>query len=104
MSKSIGNVMDPAVVINGGPNKKKEPAYGADVIRVWAASTDYTRDVVIGPTTLAAASSTLRKVGAARAVDHRVLLARLCSIYCAVDILLTMRGPCYSYATQHGSH
>ena len=63
MSKSIGNVMDPAVVINGGPNKKQEPAYGADVIRVWAASTDYTRDVVIGPTTLAAASSTLRKVG-----------------------------------------
>ena len=63
MSKSIGNVMDPAVVINGGPNKKQEPAYGADVIRVWTASTDYTRDVVIGPTTLAAASSTLRKVG-----------------------------------------
>lgn len=63
MSKSIGNVMDPAVVIEGGPNKKQEPAYGADVIRVWAASTDYTRDVVIGPTTLAAASSTLRKVG-----------------------------------------
>ena len=63
MSKSIGNVMDPAVVINGGADKKLEPPYGADVIRVWAASTDYTRDVVIGPTTLAAASSTLRKVG-----------------------------------------
>ena len=62
MSKSIGNVMDPAVVINGGKNHKEEPAYGADVIRVWAASTDYTRDVVIGPTTLAAASSTLRKL------------------------------------------
>lgn len=62
MSKSIGNVMDPAVVINGGKNHQKEPAYGADVIRVWAASTDYTRDVVIGPTTLAAASSTLRKL------------------------------------------
>jgi isoleucyl-tRNA synthetase len=32
------------------------------VIRVWAASTDYTKDVTIGPATLSAASTTLRKL------------------------------------------
>ena len=62
MSKSTGNVVDPHLVINGGTNLKKDPAYGADVIRVWAASTDYTKDVTIGPSTLSAASTTLRKV------------------------------------------
>ena len=62
MSKSTGNVIDPELVIYGGANKKKEPAYGADVIRMWVATTDYKRDVVIGPTTLAAASTSLRKV------------------------------------------
>jgi isoleucyl-tRNA synthetase len=62
MSKSVGNVLDPALVIDGGPNKKKQPAYGADVLRVWAASTDYTRDIRIGATSIAAASDNLRKL------------------------------------------
>ena len=62
MSKSVGNVIDPHLVINGGADLKQAPAYGADVIRVWAASTDYTKDVTIGPATLSAASTTLRKV------------------------------------------
>ena len=30
MSKSLGNVVDPALVIDGGHNKKQQPAYGAD--------------------------------------------------------------------------
>jgi isoleucyl-tRNA synthetase len=48
MSKSIGNVVDPKQVIEGGNNKKKNPAYGADVLRLWVASVDYTTDVCIG--------------------------------------------------------
>ena len=35
MSKSLGNVVDPNVIINGGNNKKTDPAYGADVLRLW---------------------------------------------------------------------
>lgn len=48
MSKSLGNVVDPAVIINGGKNQKQEPPYGADVLRLWVSSVDYTSDVLIG--------------------------------------------------------
>ena len=34
MSKSLGNVIDPRLVINGGKNQKTDPPYGADVLRV----------------------------------------------------------------------
>jgi isoleucyl-tRNA synthetase len=47
MSKSLGNVIDPAVVIDGGKNQKDEPPYGADVLRLWASSVDYSSDVPI---------------------------------------------------------
>ena len=33
MSKSLGNTVDPRAVIEGGRDEKKEPAYGADVLR-----------------------------------------------------------------------
>ncbi|MDX2229431.1 MAG: isoleucine--tRNA ligase [Leptolyngbyaceae cyanobacterium bins.349] len=48
MSKSLGNVVDPAMIINGGKNQKEEPPYGADVLRLWVSSVDYTSDVLIG--------------------------------------------------------
>ena len=48
MSKSLGNVIDPKIVIDGGKDAKKEPAFGADVLRLWVASVDYTGDVRIG--------------------------------------------------------
>lgn len=48
MSKSLGNVVNPLSVIEGGNNKKKNPAYGADVLRLWVASVDYAGDVCIG--------------------------------------------------------
>lgn len=48
MSKSLGNVVDPLEVIEGGNNKKTDPAYGADVLRLWVASVDYSGDVCIG--------------------------------------------------------
>jgi isoleucyl-tRNA synthetase len=47
MSKSLGNVINPAIVIEGGKNQKEEPAYGADVLRLWVSSVDYTSDVPI---------------------------------------------------------
>ena len=49
MSKSLGNVVDPRLVIEGGKNLKTEPAYGADTLRLWVASADYASDVLIGP-------------------------------------------------------
>ena len=32
---SIGNVVDPLSVIEGGGNQKENPAYGADTLRLW---------------------------------------------------------------------
>jgi isoleucyl-tRNA synthetase len=48
MSKSLGNVVDPATVIEGGKNQKEEPPYGADVLRLWVSSVDYSSDVRLG--------------------------------------------------------
>ncbi|KAI1077671.1 isoleucyl-tRNA synthetase [Whalleya microplaca] len=64
MSKSLGNVIEPQQVIDGAllpPVKRNgklcSPVHnklGADELRLWAASSDYTRDVVIGLPTLQA--------------------------------------------------
>jgi hypothetical protein len=48
MSKSVGNVVDPRTVMLGGKDQKKDPPYGADVLRLWVASVDYSSDVMIG--------------------------------------------------------
>lgn len=48
MSKSVGNVVDPRTVMLGGKDQKKEPPYGADVLRLWVSSVDYSSDVMIG--------------------------------------------------------
>lgn len=53
MSKSLGNVVDPNTVI-------KE--YGADVLRLWVASVDYTSDVRIGKNTLHQMAEVYKKV------------------------------------------
>ena len=42
MSKSLGNVVDPRSIIEGGKDKNKDPPLGADVLRLWVASVDYT--------------------------------------------------------------
>ena len=47
MSKSVGNVVDPRIVINGGKDAKKDPPYGADVLRLWVATVDYSTDVMV---------------------------------------------------------
>ncbi|ELU44360.1 isoleucyl-tRNA synthetase [Rhizoctonia solani AG-1 IA] len=62
MSKSLGNVISPMSIIHGGKDKKKEPAYGADVLRLWAATVEYGKDVSLSPTVLTQAAETLRKI------------------------------------------
>lgn len=62
MSKSLGNVISPLGVIHGGKNKQREPAYGADCLRLWCASVDATRDVPIGPAILQQTADALRKI------------------------------------------
>ncbi|KAL5785224.1 hypothetical protein ACOSQ2_007616 [Xanthoceras sorbifolium] len=62
MSKSLGNVVDPRTVIEGGKNQKEVPGYGADVLRLWVSSVDYTGDVMIGPQVLRQISDIYRKL------------------------------------------
>lgn len=62
MSKSLGNVVDPRVVIAGGKDQKKNPPYGADVLRLWVSSVDYSADVMIGDRILSQVADSYRKL------------------------------------------
>ncbi|KAL7542541.1 hypothetical protein ACHAXR_012135 [Thalassiosira sp. AJA248-18] len=62
MSKSLGNVINPLFVIEGGNNKKLEPAYGVDVLRLWVASVDYTGDVRVGSNIIKQTFESYRKL------------------------------------------
>ncbi|WP_008313409.1 isoleucine--tRNA ligase [Leptolyngbya sp. PCC 6406] len=62
MSKSIGNVVDPQIVIDGGKNQKQDPPYGADVLRLWASSVDYSSDVPLGSNILKQMADVYRKI------------------------------------------
>jgi isoleucyl-tRNA synthetase len=53
MSKSVGNVVDPLAIIHDN---------GADILRLWVASTDYFEDVRIGKEVLAGTSDAYRKL------------------------------------------
>lgn len=76
MSKSIGNVVHPQTIMDGTllpplkPKKGKKqqadkgPVYdalGPDALRMWVASSDYTRDVVIGKQVLQTVNTSLHK-------------------------------------------
>lgn len=80
MSKSLGNVISPFQIMSGEllpPVKRKKqkgvkqdaaakhtPSYdamGADALRLWAASSDYTRDVTIGQPLLMSVNQALHK-------------------------------------------
>ncbi|EFN52326.1 hypothetical protein CHLNCDRAFT_36907 [Chlorella variabilis] len=62
MSKSLGNVIDPRVVMLGGKDAKKEPPYGADVLRLWVSSVDYSSDVLIGGRIIGQVADVYRKM------------------------------------------
>eukprot|EP00605_Chrysophyceae_sp_TOSAG23-4_P002147 GSChrysophyteH1.ASY1.ANO1.2375.1 assembled CDS len=62
MSKSIGNVVDPNKIIEGGSNRKRDPPYGADILRLWINSVDYTGDVRIGDEIVKQTSDNYRKL------------------------------------------
>jgi isoleucyl-tRNA synthetase len=53
MSKSLGNVIDPLAIIRDN---------GADILRLWVASTDYFEDVRIGNEVLATTTDSYRKL------------------------------------------
>ncbi|KAL5049058.1 hypothetical protein BDW71DRAFT_176131 [Aspergillus fruticulosus] len=76
MSKSIGNVMEPQDIMAGtllpplkqkkgknraGDGKPVYDALGPDALRLWAASSDYTRDVVMGKQVLQTVHTSLHK-------------------------------------------
>ena len=62
MSKSLGNVVDPNLVIKGGKDLKKQPGYGADVLRLWVSSVNYASDVCIGDGIIKQCFDTYRKL------------------------------------------
>lgn len=49
-------------VIEGGNNKKTEPAYGADVLRLWVANSDYSGDIGIGDNIIKQTFDSYRKL------------------------------------------
>ena len=53
MSKSAGDAMSPA---------KIEDQYGADILRIWAASSDYNEDIRVGPEIIGSAVDAYRKL------------------------------------------
>jgi isoleucyl-tRNA synthetase len=48
--------------IEGGNNKKKDPAYGADVLRLWVANSDYSSDICIGENIIKQTFESYRKL------------------------------------------
>ena len=73
MSKSLRNMIDPQVVIEGGKNQKEAPRYGPDVLRLWVSSVDYSSDVMIGPQIFKQMSNIYKKLR----VTLRYLLSNL---------------------------
>lgn len=65
MSKSIGNVVSPMDIINGAMNKSKKQgknaSLGPDMLRLWVASCDFTKDVTVSPTVLENVQNFLHK-------------------------------------------
>lgn len=74
MSKSIGNVVDPLKLIK---------QYGADVVRMWAASVDYQSDVRISDEMIKQVSESYRKIRN----TFRFLLGNLADFDPAVDVV-----------------
>jgi isoleucyl-tRNA synthetase len=52
MSKSMGNVIDPAMITDGSKDHKNYPGFGVDCLRSFVFSTNYMEDISIGPIVL----------------------------------------------------
>ncbi|KAH9926739.1 isoleucyl-tRNA synthetase [Fomitopsis serialis] len=52
MSKSLGNVISPMSIINGGESKKDQVQYGPEVLRLWTANVKFTEDMPISHSVL----------------------------------------------------
>lgn len=64
MSKSMGNVISPMDIIQGAAisnRSKKQTSLGADLLRLWVANCDFTKDVSVNPTILENVQSFLHK-------------------------------------------
>ena len=63
MSKSLGNVIAPAAFVQGDPAAPTDfPPLGADVLRWWAAKTDYTKDTPISVLIMKHVTDEVRKL------------------------------------------
>lgn len=60
MSKSLGNTISPETVMKG--KKGQWLPLGVDGLRLWVASSDYTKDVSVGPTILKNTAENLKKL------------------------------------------
>lgn len=60
MSKSIGNTISPGAIIKGDP-KANLPALGVDGLRLLVAQSNFTSDVVAGPTVMKHVADALKK-------------------------------------------
>ncbi|CAF93909.1 unnamed protein product, partial [Tetraodon nigroviridis] len=88
MSKSVGNVVDPDEVINGGKDTATT-AYGADVLRWWVAESNVFSEVQIGANVLNSARDDINKV------------PRSSSAYCLVNDVFIGLGSCWRHMTDH---
>lgn len=64
MSKSLGNVVGPQSIMSGtfrGKNGQKPDPLGPDALRLWVASSDYTKDVALGQQVLQTVCNSLHK-------------------------------------------
>lgn len=74
MSKSLGNVISPSEIIN---------KYGADILRLWTASTDYRAEMSMSPEIIKRVADTYRRIRN----TARYLLANLTGFEPIVDVL-----------------
>jgi isoleucyl-tRNA synthetase len=54
--------VDPKLFTDGGANAKLQPAYGADVLRLWVATSNYASDVCIGESIIKQTFESYRKL------------------------------------------
>lgn len=80
MSKSLGNVIDPMKMVD---------KYSADILRMWVASSDYTRDVLVGDEILGKVGENVRKIRN----TCRFLLGNLKAFRPSHDFVTPMSAP-----------